>query len=243
MAHVREFMSSRTAVQRAAAGIARALIAADLRAGHARLAIPGGSAVQLMAPLLPLLPEAVRARLRLTWVDERCVPLADPASNRGAAERAGLVPDCARVLPLWSDDASPAAACERVVAGLAADFAGGLDVALLGLGEDGHIASLFPGHPALASDEPVLHIADSPKPPARRMTLGLSLLQRAGLCVVLATGEGKRDALVRLQRADKALPATALGRLIVFTDLEDLEGFTDLDRLLQPPSQAQGPKR
>lgn len=234
MAHVREFMSSRTAMERAAAGIARALIAADLRAGHARLAIPGGSAAQVMGPLLPLLPEAVRLRLRLTWVDERCVPVADPASNQGAARRAGLVPDCARVLPLWWDDAAPAAAVARVAAGLAEDFSGGLDVALLGLGEDGHIASLFPGHPGLASTEPVLHVADSPKPPPARLTLGLSLLQRAGLCVLLATGEGKREALVRLQRRDPALPATALGRLIVFTDLGGLEGFTDLDRLLQP---------
>ena len=234
MAHVREFMSSRTAAPRAAAGIARALIAADLRAGHARLAIPGGSAVQVMATLLPLLPEPVRRRLRLTWVDERCVPIADPASNQGEARRAGLLPEGAHTLPLWWDDASPAEAITRASAGLAADFAGGLDVALLGLGEDGHIASLFPGHPALASAEPVLHVVDSPKPPPGRMTLGLSVLAQAGLCVVLATGAGKRDALVRLQRADKSLPAAALARLVVFTDLEGLEGFTDLDRLLQP---------
>jgi len=234
MAHVREFMSSRTAPQRAAAGIVRALIAADLRHGRARLAIPGGSALQVLAAALPALPEAVRRRLHLTWVDERCVPIDDPASNQGEARRAGLIPDCARVLPLWSDDPDPAAAITRVSASLTADFADGLDVALLGLGEDGHIASLFPGHIALASGDPVLHIPDSPKPPPARMTLGLSLLRRAGLCVLLATGEGKRDALDRLRRADPALPASALERLVVFTDLADLEGFTDLDALLNP---------
>ncbi len=81
----------------------------------------------------------------------------------------------------------------------------------------------------------MLYIADSPKPPPERLSLGLSLLKRAGLCVLLATGEGKRDALLRLRRNDPALPATALGRLVVFTDLDDLEGFTDLDRLLQSP--------
>ena len=101
-----------------------------------------------------------------------------------------------------------------------------------GLGEDGHVASLFPGHPALAATDPVLHVADSPKPPAARMTLGLSLLRRSGLCVLLATGQGKRAALTRLRRADPALPASALERLVVFTDLDDLEGFTDLDRLM-----------
>lgn len=235
MAHVREFMSSKTAPLRAAAGVARALIAADLRAGRARLAIPGGSALQVMAALLPALPAGVRQRLHLTWVDERCVPHEDPASNYGEALRSGLLPDDNAVtLPLWAEDATPAEACARVAAGLAADFADGLDVALLGLGEDGHVASLFPGHPALAAAASVLHVADSPKPPAARVTLGLPLLRRAGLCVLLATGPGKRAALTRLRRADPALPASALERLVVFTDLDDLEGFTDLDRLMNP---------
>ncbi len=239
MAHVREFMSSKTAPQRAAAGLLRALIAADSRHGRARLAIPGGSALQVMSAVLPALPEAVRRRLHLTWVDERCVPVADPASNQGEAQRLGLpLHDCARVLPLWSDETEPAQAITRVTAGLAADFDDGLDVALdvvlLGLGEDGHIASLFPGHPALAASDAVLHIPDSPKPPPARMTLGLSLLRRAGLCVIVALGAGKREALRRLQRGDPGLPASQLQRMIVFTDLDDLEGFTDLDLLLNP---------
>ena len=237
MAHVREYMFSRTAPQRAASGILRALIAADLRAGHARLAIPGGSALPVMAAVLPALPHAVRQRLHLTWVDERCVPVADPASDHGEAARSGLpLKDCARVLPLWWDDAEPDEAIARVTASLTADFDDGLDVALLGLGEDGHIASLFPGHPALASTASVLHIPDSPKPPPGRMTLGPSLLRRAGLGVILATGEGKREALRRLRAADPSLPASKIERLIVFTDLGDLEGFTDLDRVLNPTS-------
>ena len=240
MAHVREymsadFMSSKTAPQRAAAGLLRALIAADQRSGRARLAIPGGSALQVVSAVLPALPDAVRRRLHLTWVDERCVPVADPASNQGEARRVGLrLDDCAQVLPLWWDDAEPAQAIARVTAGLAAEFADGLDVALLGLGEDGHIASLFPGHAALTSSDAVLHIPDSPKPPPGRMTLGLSLLHRAGLCVIVAMGEGKREALRRLQRRDPELPASQLQRMIVFTDLDDLEGFTDLDLLLNP---------
>lgn len=236
MAHVREFMSSRTAPQRAAVGLLRALIAADSRHGRARLAIPGGSALQVMTAVLPALPDAVRRRLHLTWVDERCVPVADPASNQGEARRLKLpLNQCARVLPLWSDETEPAEAVARVTAGLAADFDDGLDVVLLGLGEDGHIASLFPGHPALTASDPVLHIPDSPKPPPARMTLGLSLLRRAGLCVILAMGAGKREALRRLQRGDPELPASQLQRMIVFTDLNDLEGFTDLDLLLNPP--------
>lgn len=219
MGHVREFMSSRTALQAAGAGVARALIGADKRSGRARLAIAGGSAAQALAHVA--LPDEVRARLRLTWVDERCVAVADKDSNRGAAERAGLLPrGCAVTLPLWQDGETPGQACARVAAGLAAEFAGGLDVALLGLGEDGHIASLFPGHPALLATEPVVHVGDSPKPPAERMTLTLPVLRRAGLCVLVATGEGKRAALTRLRRGDDALPASSLERLVVITDLE-----------------------
>lgn len=220
MGHVPEIRWSSRPVEAAAEHLARALIAADEAQGRARLAIAGGSAAAVMRPAMALLPEGALARLHLTWVDERCVAPSDEASNRGAAERAGLLPACAVQLPLWWDGASVAEALARVRAGLRDEFAGGLDVALLGLGEDGHIASLFPGHPALAASEPVLAIDDSPKPPARRMTLSLPTLQRAGSCVLLVTGEGKRAALQRLRVGDPALPATALERLIVFTDLE-----------------------
>ncbi len=220
MGHAPKFMSSGTPAADAGACVARALIAADRARGAARLAIPGGSAVPALRPALALLPAEVLGRLRLTWVDERCVPTDDEQSNRGAARRAGLLPGCAVTVPLWWDGAGADEAAAQVSARLQQEFAGGLDVALLGLGEDGHIASLFPGHPALDLEGPVLHVQDSPKPPARRMTLSLPLLREAGTCVLLATGAGKRAALERLRQGDPALPATALARLIVFTDLE-----------------------
>jgi 6-phosphogluconolactonase len=217
MGHVLEVLSESTA-DAAGARVAAALLAAGDRA---RLAIPGGSALAAMPAVLRALPERARRRLRLTWVDERCVDPDDPASNHGAARRAGLVPDdLAAALPLWQAGDDPTAAQTRVAAGLARDFAGGLDVALLGLGEDGHVASLFPGHPALQAAGPVAYLADAPKPPPRRMTLTLDCLRRAGLAVLLALGEGKRAALTRLLRRDPALPTSSLERLIVVTDLE-----------------------
>ena len=209
--------SAELAAAAAAQAVLAALLAADARAGRSRLAIPGGSAAAAMRAVLAGLPDAVRRRLCLTWVDERCVPLADADSNRGAAARAGLLPgDCAVTLPLW-DEVTPEAALRRVRAGLREAFADGLDVALLGLGEDGHIASLFPGRPVSAGT--VAYVTDSPKPPAARMTLTLEMLQRAELCVLLATGEGKRAALRRLLAGDPQLPGSALLRLHVYTDM------------------------
>lgn len=224
MSQFRRFLSFETAeaaARAAAAFVAWSLISADARRRAPRLAIAGGSAAGAMQHVLAALPDEVRKRLRLTWADERCVPLADRESNRGAAERAGLLPgDNAVTLPLWWDDATVDAAIARVTAGLRDDFADGLDVALLGMGEDGHVASLFPGHAALALTQPVAHITDSPKPPPARMTLTLPILRGAGERVILATGEGKRDALQRLHRGASNLPAAALMRLTVFTDLE-----------------------
>ncbi|MBI5543007.1 MAG: 6-phosphogluconolactonase, partial [Deltaproteobacteria bacterium] len=181
-----------------------------------RLAIAGGSVVQALAGA-----RGAKA-LRLTWVDERCVPFDDPDSNRGAAYRAGSL-DSSRPpaieLPLFLDHESQAAAVERVIRQLGESFGGGLDVLLLGMGEDGHIASLFPGRAEALSSEPVVAVPDSPKPPPRRVSLTLATLATARHAVLLATGLGKRIALQRLSRADPALPASALSALTVVTDV------------------------
>jgi 6-phosphogluconolactonase len=230
---VLELLSQSTAKMAiAAAGehLAAALVAADIRRRNysgPRLAIPGGSAAAAMGAALRVLPERVRRRLHLTWVDERCVPTADEASNYGSARRAGLVPDdAAFVQPLWWDGADPAAVQARMDRVLPERFSDGLDVVLLGLGEDGHIASLFPGHAAVRSpwefapDASVGHVTDAPKPPASRMTLKLGTIGRAGLAVLLALGEGKRAALTRVLCGDAGLPTVRVDRLIVVTDLE-----------------------
>lgn len=215
------------ATERAGQALVSALRTVLQERDTVRLAIPGGSALAAA--------RAARAALGrdwsqvvLTWVDERCVLEAAQESNRGAARRAGLLdpgdgpraaPAPARVLPLFEDGETPAEAVARVELRLAAELDGQLDVLLLGMGADGHVASLFPGRPVPAEGR-VAHVADSPKPPADRITLTRPLLETARHAVLLATGEAKRGALERLRAGDPTLPAHGLPGLIVVTDLE-----------------------
>jgi 6-phosphogluconolactonase len=204
--------------------VAADLIAAALkRVGPgARLGIPGGSALGALRLVRESLPAGLWGSLRLTWIDERLVPMSDAASNRGDAFRGGALSKeqpVSSLLPLVLDGESAAAAVERASAAFARDFGGALDVAVLGLGEDGHVASLFPGHAVLSSGGLVTSLADSPKPPGGRVTLTLPVLARPGVeRIIVAMGAGKRDALGRLLAGDTAIPAARLGLVTVVTD-------------------------
>jgi 6-phosphogluconolactonase len=207
----------RSAAERVGAAITR--VAAAGR--PPRLAIPGGSALAAVRPARAMLGPAW-AHVRLTWIDERCVELVDRDSNRGEAYRSGaLLPDHAPAdeLPLYLDAELPATAVRRVESALETRFEGGLDVLLLGIGDDGHVASLFPGGPAF-EDGRVAHLGTSPKPPADRITLTLPFLATAQAAILLATGESKRAALTRLIDGDTALAASYLPHLTIVTDLD-----------------------
>lgn len=212
-----------------AQALIEALRAADVarRGGRVRLGIPGGSALAAAVAARPALGDALWARVALAFVDERRVDAADPASNFGAAQRAGLFDhgEPAAVLRLVLDGEPVADALARVQAAFAADFGGALDVVLLGLGPDGHVASLFPGAPwptGVAGFVP-----DAPKPPPERLTLSRAALATARATVIVAGGADKRRALARLRAGDPALPAVGLPGLVVVTDRPGLpEGPT-----------------
>ena len=151
------------------------------------------------------------------WLgDERCVPLDHPQSNarmldeslfaHTGGEPPRLHPVDGEALP---EDAAWLYA--RELEELVPD--GVIDMIVLGVGDDGHIGSLFPHHPLLeARHAPCVAIHDSPKPPPRRVTLTLPWLRAARHTVLLAAGEAKRDALGRaLGRPDAATPASLLG--------------------------------
>jgi 6-phosphogluconolactonase len=99
-----------------------------------------------------------------------------------------------------------------------------LDVLILGVGDDGHVCSLFPGHPALMeANARVLVIEDSPKPPPRRLTLSLNYVLRSKSVWIVAVGERKRNLLQNAINRDNASTpldlVVAQGRdVVIFTD-------------------------
>jgi len=141
------------------------------------------------------------------WSDERQVPLDDPGSNYAMAKAALLdhvpIPP-EQVFPLVGD---PTPALRRVPA----DAAGRprFDVVHLGLGDDGHTASLFPGSPALQDARALVAVVhDAPKPPPERLTLTLPVINAARAVLFMVQGASKREALARVRKRDPALPAS-----------------------------------
>lgn len=202
---------------------AAARVLTERLAKGTRLAIPGGSAMATVQAVRRQLAPNVWKSLRLTWVDERLVPQASIASNRGEAYRLGVLAHEQRPgleVPLVADGETAAQAVARAEAALTRDFDGAIDVALLGLGEDGHVASLFPAHQPWSQLGLVTAVNDAPKPPAERLTLTLRVLARAGVFrLIVAGGAGKRGALQRLLDGDTTIPAAHLGDVTVVTDV------------------------
>ena len=181
--------------------------------GRVSLALPGGSAAEAFCPAL------AQARVRwrdvdVFWVDERAVPPDHPDSNYRIANDLLLSrvdADPARIHRMRADGPDlDAAAIEyerRIIraSGAPPHF----DVVLLGVGGDGHVCSLFPGHAAL--DERarlVVPIVDSPKPPSRRVTVTLPAL--AAALVVVAAFDASKAPVVHEAMNDpsSSLPVT-----------------------------------
>jgi len=148
-------------------------------------------------------------RVHVWFGDERCLPVGD-------AERNDVMADAA----LLSHVPAPSAQVHRIPAEFgpedaANDYAGlladapSMDLILLGMGEDGHTASLFPGNPALADKRLAVPVFSAPKPPPERVSMGYSVLNQGRKRIVMVAGEGKRDALLRIRQGE-LLPAARL---------------------------------
>ncbi len=223
--------------RRAAVEIARRLNSARSECGIAHLALSGGGTP---ARTYELLAEEMRSweAIEVWFADERCVPPEDEESNYKlagdkllsrvdglAAERVhrmegelGPEPGAHGYARALREHVAADPDASGKTAGVPA-----LDVIVLGVGPDGHVASLFPGAATLDAGpgELCLGVHDSPKPPPERITLTMGVLHAARRCLLLATGAGKADAIdAMLAEPSRHVPASLLrrGRLSVLVD-------------------------
>lgn len=173
------------------------------------------------------------ASVHFFWADERCVPPNDPESNFAAADKEFFQPlgiSLGNIHRIRGED-TPIQAVESATAEIlrvtprVANGQPGLDLIFLGMGEDGHVASLFPREPESMLADPAVYrvIVNSPKPPPNRVTLGYSTIAAARQVWVLASGAGKAAALRESLKTDGQTP---LGRVLrtrnqtrIFTDI------------------------
>ena len=208
---------------RAAADLfAEHAIAAVAQRGRAVVALSGGSTPRRMGELLAQPPFRDRVpwqRLHVFWGDERWVPLDSPDSNAGTAKRTFLdrlpvPPEQIHAFPTVGLSPREAAATyAREIEHLIGEEDGSLprlDLVLLGMGDDGHTASLFPGTVAL-DERTLLAVANPvPKLDTTRLTLTAPVLNAGRAVVFLVGGEGKAATLAAVldgpERSDE-LPA------------------------------------
>jgi 6-phosphogluconolactonase len=162
------------------------------------------------------------------WVDERAVAPDDPESNYGLAKRMLLTPlgnNGPTAIPMPTDRMPLGQAALWYDNALATALNNGpLDLAILGIGEDGHVASLFPGHRALlVEDLRAVAIEDAPKLPPRRLSLTLRFLLQTKKIWLIAIGPRKFPVLMRA--IDKQSTSTPLD--LVVRQAKDLTVFTD----------------
>jgi len=195
----------------AAARLAVRLLDAQAVRGFASVGLTGGGIAAKLYEALRESParDAVDwSRVDFWWGDERFLPAGDPERNETQARAAlldSLPLDPARVHAMPASDGpdgnDPEAAAARYADELAAAARPGnarlphFDVLLLGVGEDGHVASVFPEHPVAYETRPVSAVRGSPKPPPNRITLTLSAINTAEEVWLIAAGEGKANAV------------------------------------------------
>jgi 6-phosphogluconolactonase len=187
------------------------LVDAQAERGSASLVLTGGTIARAMYLAIRDSParDAVDwSKVDVWWGDERFVPHDDPDRNELQAREAlvdALPLDPTRVHPMPASDGpdgnDPEAAAARYADELARAAKPGtaplphFDVVLLGIGEDGHVASVFPEHPVAYESRPCTAVRGSPKPPPIRLTLTLPTINTADDVWLIAAGSGKASAV------------------------------------------------
>jgi len=188
--------------------------------GVAHVLLTGGTVgVELLRSLAhsPLAALIDWTSVHVWWSDERFVATGDPDRNELQAQQALLA-----LVPLPEDNIHRMGASdgfggpEEAADAYSLEIAGAgfpaWDVALFGMGPDGHVASLFPGHESYltGSAAEALAVHDAPKPPPSRISLSLGSMSRAREVWIVAAGAAKADAVSRGLAGDRDLPVAAV---------------------------------
>ncbi|XP_019888472.1 6-phosphogluconolactonase isoform X2 [Ooceraea biroi] len=170
--------------------------------------------VELLAKCLPNIATDW-SKWRFFFCDERVVPLEDPESNFGLYKTnfIGKVPvteeQFIKVDPELNAENAAKDYIKKMAFFFPPDRLPRFDCLLLGLGQDGHTCSLFPGHRTLDDENMwVTWELNSPKPPSSRISLTMPVINNARMCVFIATGAGKAEIVEKVLRDKKDLPAT-----------------------------------
>ncbi len=208
------------------------------RNGRFFMALSGGTTPEILYRTLsspPFIDRFDWSRTIFFFSDERCVPPDDSRSNYAMAKQAlfnplNITPSQIYRMPGESSDPQATAVEHeqqlRLATKTAPSAQPSLDLILLGLGEDGHTASLFPGASISRDPQRVVEATQSPKDPPNRLTMTLAAINRASVILFLVTGAGKagvvRAILDPRTEAERQLPAALVtpeeGRLIWFLD-------------------------
>lgn len=165
-----------------------------------QIGLTGGSIADRLHRQLALMSPAsgvAWSRVAVWWGDERFVPPDSPDRNALQARRAlldhvGVDPAHVHEMPSTADVADIEEGAAAYDQAMHIHGTGEFDVLMLGVGPDGHVASLFPGHPQLDVDDRITTwVEDSPKPPPRRLSLTFGALNRARAVWFLVSGSDK----------------------------------------------------
>lgn len=180
-----------------------------LERGAFHLVLTGGTlGVEISRALLSAFngaPELYKG-LHIYWSDERFVasdshernanPLHQTITNSNITLHEALAPDSGATIEAAVED------YEKVLAGVE------IDLNILGVGPDGHVASLFPGIADVDDTRKIFAITDSPKPPAARISFTMQTINEAREVWIVAAGESKGDAVVKIIECDLSIPAS-----------------------------------
>jgi 6-phosphogluconolactonase len=236
---VERFATPEALAERGAELFADAAAEAVAARGTFRVALAGGRTPTLLHQILAEPPWCDLIPWRQTHVffgDERCVHECSPERNDLVAREAlfsvvSLPPgNVHRIDTARRDGAEAYEAAIRDCFSASAGEIPSFDLVFLGLGPDGHTASLFPGFPGLdEASRLVVRVSGAPKPPPDRITMTLPLIDRSRLVVFLATGSEKTDVVSRAVAGDRTIPAgrvaPSLGRVVWLLDEEAAAGL------------------